>query len=123
MGCRAIIVNHMVEDHAVLDEAFHALAHPTRRDMLGRLAGGALTVGELAAPVRMSLAAASKHVQVLERAGLIRRTVEGRRHICHLDPAPLVPASEWLRFHERFWDERLDDLQTLVEDVSDEEER
>src|SRR3954463_12820859 len=105
----------MVEDHAVLDEAFHALAHPARRDMLGRLAGGALTVGELAAPVSMSLAAASKHVQVLERAGLLRRTIEGRRHVCRLDPVPLASASEWLRFHERFWNERLDELQAMLE--------
>src|SRR3954453_23144573 len=107
----------MVEAPPVPHDAFPPPAPPARRDMLRRLADGALTVGELAAPVRMSLAAASKHVQVLERAGLLRRTVEGRRHVCHLDPTPLVPASEWLRFHERFWDERLDDLQSLVEDV------
>jgi DNA-binding transcriptional ArsR family regulator len=113
--------NHMVEDQTQLDGAFHALAHPARRDMLARLAaGGALTVGELAAPVEMSLAAASKHVQVLERAGLVRRKVDGRRHVCRLDPAPLESASGWLRFHERFWNERLDDLQALVEQ---EEER
>jgi DNA-binding transcriptional ArsR family regulator len=105
----------MVEDQAILDEAFHALAHPARRQMLGRLAGGPLTVGELAAPVEMSLAAASKHVQVLERARLVRRTVEGRRHVCRLDPGPLASATEWLRFYERFWNERLDDLQTLLE--------
>ena len=58
----------------------------------------------------MSLAAASKHVQVRERAGLVRRTVDGRRHVCRLDPAPLATATDWLRFHERFWNERLDDL-------------
>src|SRR3954454_22150630 len=104
----------MVEDQD-LDGAFHALAHPARRDMLRRLAGGALTVGELAAPVSMSLAAASKHIQVLERAGLVRRTVAGRRHVCSLDPAPLASASEWLRFYERYWNQRLDDLQALVE--------
>jgi DNA-binding transcriptional ArsR family regulator len=111
----------MVEDHAVLDGAFHALAHPARRDMLGRLAGGPLTVGELAEPVEMSLAAASKHVRVLERAQLVRRTVEGRRHVCRLDPGPLASATEWLRFYERFWNERLDDLQALLEDNEDKE--
>jgi DNA-binding transcriptional ArsR family regulator len=105
--------NHMVEDQANLDDAFHALAHPARRDMLNRLGEGELTVGELAAPVSMSLAAASKHVQVLERAGLVQRTVEGRRHVCRLNPEPLASASQWLRFHERFWNERLDDLQAL----------
>src|SRR3954449_8404034 len=106
----------MVEDQIRLDGAFRALAHPARRDMLSRLAHGALTVGELAAPVDMSLAAASKHVQVLEGPGLVHRTVDGRRHVCRLDPAPLASATEWLHFYERFWDERLDDLQALVED-------
>src|SRR4051794_6618073 len=116
--------NHMVEDQMHLDGAFHALAHPARRDMLRRLAGGELTVGELAEPVSMSLAAASKHVQVLERAGMVRRTVDGRRHVCRLDPAPLASASEWLRFYERYWSERLDDLQALVEsDVPNEEKK
>jgi DNA-binding transcriptional ArsR family regulator len=92
---------------------FHALAHRARRQMLGRLAGGQLTVGELAEPLTMSLAAASKHVQVLERAGLVRRTVDGRRHICTLEPEPLVSASAWLRFHQRHWEERLDALESL----------
>jgi DNA-binding transcriptional ArsR family regulator len=112
----------MVELQAELDGAFHALAHPARRGMLRRLAGGELTVGELAEPVEMSLAAASKHVQVLERAGLVRRTVDGRRHLCRLDPAPLAGAAEWLRFYERFWSERLDDLQELLENDDPNEE-
>jgi DNA-binding transcriptional ArsR family regulator len=107
--------NQMVENHADLDSAFHALAHPARRDMLRRLAESPLTVGELAAPVDMSLAAASKHVQVLERAGLVRREVDGRRHVCRLDPKPLASATEWLRFYERYWNERLDDLKALLE--------
>src|SRR3954447_18081742 len=109
----------MVEDQD-LDGAFHALAHPARRDMLRRLAGGARTVGELAAPVTMSLAAASKHVQVRERAGLVRRTVDGRRHVCRLDPAPLAAAHDWLGAYERYWIERLDDLQALLEQQEDE---
>src|SRR5947208_17123855 len=111
----------MVEDQADLDGAFHALAHRARRDMLRRLADGALTVGELAEPVDMSLAAASKHVQVLERAGLVRRTVDGRRHDCRLDAAALAPAAEWLRFYDRYWNERLDDLQALIEQDETEE--
>jgi DNA-binding transcriptional ArsR family regulator len=110
----------MVEDQATLDAAFHALSHPLRREMLARLGGGALTVGELAEPAEMSLAAASKHVQVLERAGMVRRTIDGRRHVCRLDPAPLASASDWLRFHERFWSERLDDLQALLETPTEE---
>lgn len=96
-----------------MDEVFHALANGARRDMLGRLAGGELTVGELAEPLTISLAAASKHIQVLERAGLVLRTVHGRRHVCSLQPAPLASAADWLAFYERFWSERLDALESL----------
>lgn len=96
-----------------LDAVFHALADPTRREMLRTLAARERTVGELAAPFRMSLAAASKHVKALERAGLVRRTVKGRTHICSLDPDPLADALEWLRFYERFWAGRLDALERL----------
>ena len=102
-----------------MDSVFHALAHGARRDMLGRLAEGELTVGELAEPLTMSLAAASKHIQVLERAGLVQRTVDGRRHVCRLEPAPLRPASEWLRFYERHWDQRLDALEGLFRENPD----
>jgi hypothetical protein len=63
----------------------------------------------------MSLAAASKHVQVLERAGLLRRTVTGRRHVCRLEPGPLAAAYDWLRFYERYWSERLDALEVLFQ--------
>ena len=63
----------------------------------------------------MSLAAASKHVKVLERAGLVRRTVDGRRHVCRLDPGPLASASNWLGFYERFWTRRLDALEDLLQ--------
>src|SRR3954447_16025581 len=97
----------MVEEADRMDAVFHALAHGVRRDMLGRLADGELTVGELAEPLTMSLAAASKHVKVLETAGLVQRTVAGRRHVCRLEPGPLASATAWLRFYERFWDERL----------------
>jgi DNA-binding transcriptional ArsR family regulator len=81
--------------------------------MLGRLAGRELTVGELAEPLAMSLAAASKHIRVLERAGLVGRTVDGRRHVCRLEPAPLASAAAWLRFYERYWTERLQALEEL----------
>lgn len=82
--------------------------------MLRRLADRERTVGELADPFRMSLAAASKHVKTLERAGLVRRTVEGRTHRCRLDAAPLAEAQGWIRFYERFWGERLDALESLL---------
>ena len=96
-----------------MDSVFHSLAHGARRDMLGRLAGRELTVGELAEPLAMSLAAASKHIRVLERAGLVGRTVDGRRHVCRLEPAPLASAAAWLRFYERYWTERLQALEEL----------
>ena len=101
-----------------LDAVFHALADPTRRAMVQMLAGGECTVGELAEPFEMSLAAASKHVKVLERAGLIQRTVEGRTHICRLDAQAMRPTSEWMRRYERFWGDRLDILESrlLAED-------
>jgi DNA-binding transcriptional ArsR family regulator len=103
----------MVEESATMSAVFHALAHDARREMLGRLASDELTVGELAEPLTMSLAAASKHVKVLERAGLVHRTVEGRRHVCRLEPGPLASAYTWLRFYERYWNERLDALEGL----------
>src|SRR5579863_9856085 len=95
---------------ALLDRTFHALADPTRRAMLRSLAGGEQSIGELAAPFTMSFAAASKHVKVLESAQLVRRRVEGRSHICRLEPAPLAAANGWLRFYERFWTDQLDAL-------------
>ena len=115
-------VNRMVDDQLVMDEVFHALASRARRDMLGRLAVGPLTVGQLAAPLTMSLAAAAKHVQVLERAGLLRRTIDGRRHICRLEPGPLASAQAWLAFYEPFWTERLDALEDMFRTGSHDEE-
>jgi DNA-binding transcriptional ArsR family regulator len=104
--------NRMVEQHsAQLDAVFHALADPTRRGMLRSLAGGELSIGELAEPLRMSFAGASKHVKYLERAGLVRRTVQGRQHFCRLEADRLADADEWLRFYERFWSGRLDALE------------
>ena len=114
MGLTGSTFNPMVDGSSGVGAVFHALAHDARRDMLGRLASGELTVGELAEPLAMSLAAASKHVKVLEGAGLIHRTVEGRRHICRLEAAPLASAAGWLRFYERFWGERLNALETLL---------
>jgi DNA-binding transcriptional ArsR family regulator len=97
-----------------LDAVFHALADPTRRRMLRRLAARDLGIGALAAPFRMSFAGASKHVRTLERAGLVRRTIRGRTHICRLNPKRLASAFEWLRFYERFWTDRLDELERLL---------
>jgi len=105
----------MVELQAqTLDSVFHALGDATRRQMLGDLAGGARTVGQLAAPFSISLAAASKHIKALEHAGLVRRQVRGRTHWCRLEPGPLESAHAWLSFYERFWSERLDVLERLL---------
>ena len=97
-----------------MDAVFQALASGARREILERLAGGEYAVGELAEPLAMSLAAASKHIKVLERAGLVRQTVVGRRHLCRLEPLPLSSASTWLRFYERHWQERLDSLESFL---------
>ena len=109
------IFNHMVEHtHTRLDLVFRALGDQTRRAMLERLARGEHTVGELAAPYRMSLAAASKHIQALQRAGLVKRTVRGRIHYCRIDPRPLARADGWLRSYERLWDTRIERLVELL---------
>ena len=97
-----------------LNSIFHALGDATRRRMLRELARGERTVGELARPYDMSLAAASKHIKALETAGLIRREVRGRTHFCRLDPGPLAGAHKWLSFYERFWTDRLDVLESLL---------
>ena len=79
--------------------------------MLRALSPGERTIGDLAAPFDMTLAAASKHVRVLESAGLVQRRVHGRSHYCRLRPAPLAAANKWLKFYERYWDDRLTRLQ------------
>lgn len=106
----------MVEDRSTeLDKVFRALADPTRRTLLERLAGGARTVGELAAPFDMSLEAVSKHIRVLERAGLVQRQVRGRTHVCRLDARPMHGGLEWIRHYEKFWTRRLDALDELLQ--------
>jgi len=103
----------MVEDIAELDAVFHALANGARRHMLGRLSDRDLTVGELAEPLTMTLAAASKHIKVLERVGLVEQSVEGRRHVCRLVAMPLAPAANWLRFYLLHWESRLSASENL----------
>ncbi len=97
-----------------LDPVFRALGDATRRHMLRELAAGERTVSQLAQPFAMSLAAASKHIKVLESAGLLRREVRGRTHLCRLDPGPLASAQQWLSFYEGFWNDRLDALERLL---------
>ena len=105
----------MVElDSPHLDMVFRALGDATRRGMLASLALGEKSIGELAEPFAMSFAGASKHVKVLEEAGMVRREVRGRTHICRLEPGPLASADQWLRHYERFWTGRLDALELLL---------
>jgi DNA-binding transcriptional ArsR family regulator len=107
--------NLMVESETPqLDSVFRALGDATRRRMLFELAKGERTVGQLAEPFDISLAAASKHVKALENAGLIRREVRWRTHLCRLDPGPLASAHQWLAAYERFWTGRLDALEDLL---------
>jgi DNA-binding transcriptional ArsR family regulator len=94
---------------------FSALADPTRRRILARLARGPAAVGEVARPIDMSLPAVSKHLDVLEQAGLIRRERDGRMLRCHLQPRPLEDASQFLERYRGFWEDRLDRLAEYVE--------
>jgi DNA-binding transcriptional ArsR family regulator len=98
----------------VLDLTYAALADPTRRAILTRLQQQEARVTELAAPFNMSLNAVSKHLQVLERAGLVRREVRGREHYLSANPEPLQYAADWLNAYQQFWDHRLERLDTFL---------
>lgn len=112
---RPAIFNNMVELSAShLDTVFHALGDATRRTMLRDLSRGERTVSQLAQPFDISLAAASKHIKALENAGLIRREVRGRTHVCRLSPERLAEAHEWLDFYRQFWGSRLDILEQML---------
>lgn len=98
-----------------LNAIFQALSDNTRRAMLQQLAQGESSIGELSAPFKMSFAGASKHIKVLEQAGLITRNVQGRTHICRLEPAALAEAHHWLRYYEKLWNKRLDLLEKALQ--------
>ena len=98
-----------------LDRVFSALSDPTRRAIVIRLARGSATVGELAAPFRMTLPAVTKHLKVLERAGLLSRQIEGRVHRCSLSGEPMAEAGAWIEHHRRFWTAQLDSLSDYFE--------
>ena len=103
-----------------LDAAFAALADPTRRAIVGRLALGDATVNELAAPFAMSLPAVSKHLKVLERSGLISRRKDAQFRPCHLEVDALDDALDWIGTQRRVWSERFDKLDTLLADLQQE---
>ncbi|HET7603704.1 MAG TPA: metalloregulator ArsR/SmtB family transcription factor [Gemmatimonadales bacterium] len=99
----------------MLDQVYGAIADPTRRAILNVLAEGETNVGSLAERFPISLNGVSKHVKVLERAGLVERTVLGREHRLRLNAGPLQEAAAWLEHYRKFWNERLDALQTYLE--------
>ena len=106
----------MVENQVIeLDAVFHALSSAPRREILDALAGGERTVGDLAAPFEMSVAAVSKHLKVLDGAGLVERRPQGRTTVCRLQAEPLAEARAWVDRYERFWTERIDALKDLLE--------
>ena len=114
----ADILNQMVQDRSPsLDLVFHALAHPARRAMLTRLASGERNLSELAAPLRMSFPAASKHVRVLEQARLVRRRVVGRTHLCHIEGQPLAKANQWLEKYRKVWEANFQRLDELLDEL------
>lgn len=100
--------------NAVLDDTFSALADPTRRAILARLALGEASVNELVAPFRLSQPAISKHLKVLERAGLISRSRVAQKRPCRLNPAPLKDAADWIEEYRRFWTESFDRLDAYL---------
>jgi DNA-binding transcriptional ArsR family regulator len=97
-----------------LNRVYGAIADPTRRAIVGVLASGQVTVGTLAGRFPISFNGVSKHVKVLEQAGLVRRSVRGREHWLALRPAPLRDASRWLEHYRQFWDDRLDALEDFL---------
>ena len=117
-----LMINHMVERSSVasgsrseLDRTFAALADSTRRALLTRLQSGPATVSDLAVPFEMSLAAVSKHLRVLENAGLVRRAVVGREHHLRLNAKPLRAAAAWTTDYREFWEQHLDALAELLQ--------
>jgi DNA-binding transcriptional ArsR family regulator len=106
---------------ALLDATFGALADPTRRAILARLAKGETSVTALAQPFAMSLPAVSKHLRVLESAGLVRREIDGRVHRCRLAPEPMQSAAAWIEQYRGFWERQFDSLASFLENSSQKE--
>jgi DNA-binding transcriptional ArsR family regulator len=103
--------NQVVEHLIALDRTYGALAHSTRRALLDMLKHGSTRVTDVAEPFPISLAAVSKHIGVLERAGLVTRTVSGRDHVLALEAHPMLDARLWIDTYQGFWEERLDALE------------
>jgi DNA-binding transcriptional ArsR family regulator len=108
---------------APLDATFAALSDPTRRAILARLAQGEATVTQLAEPFPFSLPAVSKHLRVLESAGLLTREINGRIHRCRLAPEPMKTASQWIEHYRVFWEKQFDALAKYLESTAEENNR
>jgi len=108
---------------APLDATFAALSDPTRRAILARLARGDATVTELAEPFPFSLPAVSKHLRVLEKAGLLEREIDGRVHRCRLAPAPMKGAAQWIEHYRVFWEKQFDALEKYLATTTAQEKR
>src|SRR5580692_701178 len=119
-----LLVNHMVKcSPRLLNRTFAALADPTRRRILEHLAGGDRCVTDLARPYSMSLPAVSKHLRVLENAGLIRRRRDGRVHRLKLEAAPMKHASQWIEEYRKFWEESFDRLDEYLQTLQTKEKK
>jgi len=113
----------MVNNQRALDSTFAALSDATRRGILARLASGEASVTELAKPYDMSLPAVSKHLRVLESAGLVARSKDGRVHRCRLEAAPMKSAADWIAHYRQFWEAQLDSLQRYLENSTEKEKQ
>lgn len=109
----------MVYLSPTLDNTFSALSDPTRRAIISKLTVGEVSITELASPFGMSLPAVSKHVRVLEDAGLLIRQKRGRIHYCRLNAGPMRDAAEWLDIYQEFWDTKMDALANFLEETSE----
>ncbi|UGA56619.1 ArsR/SmtB family transcription factor [Vibrio sp. VB16] len=97
-----------------LSQVFSALSDPTRREMLIRLGQNEMSIADLSMPFNITKSAITKHVKVLENAGLLKRTIDGRVHHCRFDPEPLKQASDWMKFYERFWNSKFNALDVFL---------
>ena len=113
----------MVNDSTGLDSTFAALSDATRRGILARLASGEASVSELATPYDMSLPAVSKHLRVLESAGLVTRSKQGRVQRCRLEAATMRSAADWIEHYRRFWEAQLDSLQRYLDEFHEKEKQ
>ena len=105
-------INKHTDKH--LNLIFSALSDPTRREMVKRLAAREQSIAELASPFDMTKSAVTKHIKILESAGLLKRTISGRVHHCQIQAAPLKEATDWMSFYQTFWDKKLDALDAFL---------